>query len=690
MICRTTGEVITITMSFFKELRRRNVIRVAIAYVIVAWLIAQVTELALDNFATPDWVMKTVLFLLVIGFPLALIFAWAFEATPSGIRRDRGPTEATSPDVRPLPAGRTSGVAFLIAGAIAVGLAIGGYVGRTTVEAPEIVETSKTPIQLTANPSENPVVGSAISPDGNYLAYAEASGLFLRVIQSGESHQIPTPERLLLGRTEIDWFPDGTHLLITARIGHESKLWKLAIVGGPARKLMDRTYRAAISPDGSQIAVLPYVRADKIFLIGPDGENPTKLIEIENEHIWEIGWSPDGKFLLIGTGLFENQTLRAVDVTAGDVQVVMRDNRTIQNWRGYLPFQWAPDGRLLYARRDPRPSSENSNLWQVELDTETAQVIGEPRQITTLTGYNFRDVSITTDGSKVAFLLEENQSDVYVGEIHNGGRRLDNVRRLTLDDRNDWPGGWSADSQGVYFYSERGASDNVFIKSVFEGPAKALTGSMVAGAGAIESSPDGKWLLYWEQTTLMKIPLEGGPPEVIHEGTPFSDLRCPSNLAIGTDCIISMREPDNQYVFYAFNPEYGLGKKLASVEDSPPFSNWAMSPDGKSAALVHNEGFGRIIDFESGSERQFSKDGWRFGEFVEWARDGKGLFMDGTGPSAISPKSLIYVSTETGEAIELRREPNQWHFLPKASPDGNYLAFGLTVFSGNVWMIEEF
>ena len=75
-------------MSFFDELKRRNVFRVAIAYVVVAWLIAQVSALALESFAAPGWVIKTVLFLLVIGFPLALIFAWAFELTAEGLRRD--------------------------------------------------------------------------------------------------------------------------------------------------------------------------------------------------------------------------------------------------------------------------------------------------------------------------------------------------------------------------------------------------------------------------------------------------------------------------------------------------------------------------------------------------------------------------------------------------------------------------
>jgi TolB-like protein/Tfp pilus assembly protein PilF len=76
-------------MSLFKELQRRNVFKVGVAYVIVAWLIAQISELALDSFATPDWVIKTILFLLVIGFPLALFFAWAFELTPEGLKRER-------------------------------------------------------------------------------------------------------------------------------------------------------------------------------------------------------------------------------------------------------------------------------------------------------------------------------------------------------------------------------------------------------------------------------------------------------------------------------------------------------------------------------------------------------------------------------------------------------------------------
>ena len=75
-------------MSLFNELKRRNVFRVGIGYVVFAWLVAQVLELVFDSFGTPVWVMKTVLVLLATGLPFVLFFAWAFEMTPDGIKRE--------------------------------------------------------------------------------------------------------------------------------------------------------------------------------------------------------------------------------------------------------------------------------------------------------------------------------------------------------------------------------------------------------------------------------------------------------------------------------------------------------------------------------------------------------------------------------------------------------------------------
>jgi TolB-like protein len=74
---------------FFRELKRRNVVRVGIAYVVLGWFAVEVAGVLFDTFGTPDWVLKTVIVLIAIGFPFALLFAWAFEITPEGVKKTR-------------------------------------------------------------------------------------------------------------------------------------------------------------------------------------------------------------------------------------------------------------------------------------------------------------------------------------------------------------------------------------------------------------------------------------------------------------------------------------------------------------------------------------------------------------------------------------------------------------------------
>ena len=76
-------------MSFINELKRRNVIRVALAYGVVAWFMLQLADMVLENIAAPAWVMQTLMLMMVIGFPLVVIFAWAFEMTPEGIKKEK-------------------------------------------------------------------------------------------------------------------------------------------------------------------------------------------------------------------------------------------------------------------------------------------------------------------------------------------------------------------------------------------------------------------------------------------------------------------------------------------------------------------------------------------------------------------------------------------------------------------------
>ncbi len=75
-------------MSLFKELKRRNVFKVTIAYIVMAWLVMQVADVILNNIVAPGWIFHVLLLFLAIGLPFAVFFAWAFEMTPEGLKRE--------------------------------------------------------------------------------------------------------------------------------------------------------------------------------------------------------------------------------------------------------------------------------------------------------------------------------------------------------------------------------------------------------------------------------------------------------------------------------------------------------------------------------------------------------------------------------------------------------------------------
>ena len=72
-------------MSFFAELKRRKVTRVAGTYAVVAWILMQIGEVTFPALNIPEWIMSTLVVILLAGFPIAVIFAWIFDKTPQGL-----------------------------------------------------------------------------------------------------------------------------------------------------------------------------------------------------------------------------------------------------------------------------------------------------------------------------------------------------------------------------------------------------------------------------------------------------------------------------------------------------------------------------------------------------------------------------------------------------------------------------
>jgi TolB-like protein len=114
--------------SFFGELKRRNVYKVAVAYVVAAWAFAQGIAQVFPVFDVPNWIVRLIVVLIVIGFPIALIFAWVFEITPEGVKRTEE-VDAMPPSARPT---NRAWIYIVIIGA-AVSLAL-FFLGRYTAE----------------------------------------------------------------------------------------------------------------------------------------------------------------------------------------------------------------------------------------------------------------------------------------------------------------------------------------------------------------------------------------------------------------------------------------------------------------------------------------------------------------------------------------------------------------------------
>ncbi|HZP17558.1 MAG TPA: winged helix-turn-helix domain-containing protein, partial [Terriglobales bacterium] len=106
--------------------------------------------------------------------------------------------------------------------------------------------------RLTANSPENPVTAAALSPDGKYLAYSDSTGLYLKLVSTGETHAIGLPKDFR--GMPVNWFPDSAHLLLVGDQVGDRGLWSISLSGAGLSKLAESGLSGSVSPDGSQIA----------------------------------------------------------------------------------------------------------------------------------------------------------------------------------------------------------------------------------------------------------------------------------------------------------------------------------------------------------------------------------------------------------------------------------------------------
>jgi eukaryotic-like serine/threonine-protein kinase len=578
--------------------------------------------------------------------------------------------------------------------------------------------------QLTTNSIENPVASSAISPDGKYLAYSDLQGLHIRSIDSGETRTVPQPEGLHGERCcGVDaWFPDSTKFLgLSGDPGPIFTTWVVSVVGGAPRLLREDSNPWGISPDGSTIAFTRNAgRVDdrEIWLMDASGGNPQRFLHVDEESALQlVRWLPGGhrlayeRFHLAAHGL--EITLESRDLHGGAPVTMYSETAAGEAVAGLKDYLWLADGRMILILNETNTGGLSSlttkrNIWMMRVDSRTGK---RQQGLTRLTdwpsGASLEDVSATDDG-RIVFRKAIGQSAVYVADLEAGGRHIHPARRLTLEEGWNHPSAWTADNQAVILESNRSSHFGIYRQVPGQDTAEAIvTGSENAWAPVV--TPDGHWILYLAYPAargsdtpvqLMRVPTNGGPPQIISTAVMYGTLRC----AAGTPglCAIAVPAPGRKrIVFTAFDPVAGNGAELTAMDIDPKADYlWDLSPDGRRIAIV------KMIGLYSGDETHASEgpihilplDGRQRFELVakgrknqwqslDWAADGNGLYVSADAPGG---SVLLYLDLK-GYANEVWKNPSAdrgTRGIP--SRDGRRLALLGRNQNSNVWMIQNF
>jgi Tol biopolymer transport system component/predicted Ser/Thr protein kinase len=546
--------------------------------------------------------------------------------------------------------------------------------------------------RLTANAVDFPVFGAAISPDGKYLAYSDPGGVHLRVLKTGETHTLPQTEKLAVGL--LSWYPDSTRVAgVVLSTGRPGAIWTFSIVGGAPRSIREGAIFPQVSRDGSLMAFSTEPRARELWVMGSGGEDPRKLFAAgDSEWVFPQGWSPDGKrigYLRIHSepGKFE-AAIESCDLNGGRT-VILSDPKLV---RASFGFSWLSDGRIIFAQMEASPNDADANLWEIRVDARSGRPAGKPARLTNWTGFAFESLNPTSDGKSLTLLKTRYQSDVYVGELEAGGTRMKPPRRLTLDERLDNPTAWTPDSKAVLFISDRNGTPDVFKQAIDATAAEAVAAGPDNEQNA-RLSPDGSWVVYSStsrsggvpQSRVMKVPVAGGPPQLV--GTPprLVGLRCPLG-ARAAPCIVAQRD-QKQTVLSTLDLGNGALREVARVDGA--IGSLDISPDGKQIALVipeRPEGTIKIVSLVSEPEREIVVQGWPSLNSIDWSPDGKGFFVSYAQPMAAT---LLYVTLD-GKTHVLWKQSGNSRIWAVPSPDGRYLAIRGATTDSNAWLIENF
>jgi serine/threonine protein kinase/Tol biopolymer transport system component len=588
---------------------------------------------------------------------------------------------------------------------------------------PAVLPSAPKQQQLTRNSSENPVNSGAISPDGKYLAYTDFKGLHFKLLSTGETRDIASPDSRIRGVDwgVVGWLADGTRLVaVTGPPDLPVATWAVSVMGGMPQKLREGLNPWAVSPGGMIACTADKGRTDdrEIWVMNGDGQQARKLIETDEKGKFSsLAWSPDGNNLAYVRSQESSRScdglsasrfscsrdvfLESLNLRTGVVTPILSKDR-LQDIagmpNGLWPWVWLPDGRFVYISAPPTANFMSScNLWQVRLDPRTGAARSEPQPLTNWAGFEVSSLNATADGKQLAFLKTIHVMVVYVADFDARKIRMEPPRRLTDQVGTEYPTGWTQDG-AVVFGSDRNGKMEMFKQRLDSDRAELVATGINNIFYLTPATPDGEWLLNVTPPRdgsaegireISRIPIKGGPAEPVMRGGEIS-VQCATAPAQG--CVLEQPSPDEKFdIFNVFDPLKGRGRELLRVP-IPNGREWALSPDGRTVAILEGMNDGdrnrriRLVPLDGEPEKVIPLKGKDLHD-INW--DGRNFFFAQTMEQP-QGQQLVHVDSEGNETVLWQVKGAGGWLSGRPSPDGRHLAIVAVAHEKNMWSLEGF